>query len=290
MEQQPRDSDCVDVRIGSRWQTWYSAARSAGSSVQVEDVDTAMDSVTVRWLAQRRPASKRTDVEVGDMVQALEDGAAFEAGNVGVVTGMHLDLTGSRFFGGPELIDITWLGSGFPTGEEFRRFFHRFKLVGYRATSCMSLTRFLRFSKPWPSCSECNAQFETHQQLRQHTDGVHRGQEHRYRKPKTKKERWEVHLLRTIPLVLTVQPTRLDDLQVKLSCLTLSGTEFISGLDMLTSETVSDLSRAIRDRPEFELDGGHRRLARLLLQDGREFDELDQQSPLATVVEIDSSK
>merc|ERR1711920_1158608 len=96
--------------------------------------------------------------------------------------------------------------------------------------------------------------------------------------------------LRTIPLVLTVHPTRVDDLQVKFSCLTLSGAEFISGLDMLTSETVSDLSRAIRDRSELALSGGHRRLARLLLQDGRELDELDQQSPLATVVEMDSSK
>merc|ERR1712129_343647 len=111
-----------------------------------EDVDIAMDSVTVRWLTERRQGSKGIglEVEVGDMVQALEDGTEFEAGNVGVVTEIRLNVTGSHFFG-EETVDIMWLGTCRRTGWEFRgfsSFFKRFKPVGYRATSCMSLARF----------------------------------------------------------------------------------------------------------------------------------------------------
>merc|ERR1712061_710724 len=112
----------------------------------------------------------------------------------------------------------------------------------------------------------------------QHIRSVHHGLEHRYNKPKTKQERMQIHYLRTTLVALTVHPELLDHLQVRLSCLSVSGDKFIPDLDMLTSDTVADLIKAILDRPEFVLDDHHRRPARLVLEDGRDLHEIDQQS------------
>jgi len=255
--------------------------------VRVEEIDVAMDSVTVCWPERRQ--SSGLGVEDGDMVQALEDesrhgdGVVIEAGDVGVVTGIALNVTGSHFFG-EEFVCITWPGTGRSTTYNIPvPFFEKFKRVGYRSTTCMSLTRFLQVSTKLPFCSECDVQFETEGQVQQHTNSVHRGQEHQYRKPKTKRERLEVHHLRTIPIVLTIQHVQVDPSQFSLSFLTLSGTRFVSCLHMPASETVSGLITAIEGRPEFALPGGHRRHARILLQDGRELHDCDRQSVLANL-------
>jgi len=205
-----------------------------------------------------------------------------------MVTVIGVNVSGSHFFG-DEFFNIMWPGTGRPTtciSDSFRDtgpFFGKFKWVGYRATTCMSLARFLQLSKPWPSCPECMSQFETDRQVQQHINSVHRGQEHQYRKPKTKRERLEIRHLQTTPVVLTIHPIQLDPSQFRLSFLTLSGTRFITSLHMPASDTVSDLNAAIQGRPELALSGGYRRLARLLLQDGRELHEFDQQTLLATV-------
>jgi hypothetical protein len=295
MEHFSRHNDDACVRLGSRWHFRGYRLASGPIVVRVEEFDVAMDSVTVRWPERReRMAAWYTSIglclEDGDMVQAIEDesrrgdGVVMEAGDVGVVTRFDLNVTGSNLFFNDECVYITWLGTGHSTTYKIPApLFEKFKRVGYRSTTCMSLTHFLQVSTKLPFCSECDAQFETEGQVQQHTDSVHRGQEHQYRKPKTKRERMEVHHLRTIPTVLTIHHVQVDPSQFSLVFLSLSGTRFFPCLHMPASETVSGLITAIEGRPEFALPGGHRRHARILLQDGRELHECDRQSLLGNL-------
>merc|ERR1712187_158537 len=231
--------------------------------VRVEEIAILMDSVTIRLPAERRQSGN--GVEIGNIVQALVDGDEFEAGDVGVVTNTRTNAYGSYMFH-DKSSDVFWPGNGRSTTERWRSleghygrgpFFETFKRVGHRATICMSLALFLQLSKPLLCCSECNAQFETDNQVQQHTKSVHRGHEHRYRKPKTKRERFELHEIRTKPYVLTIHPIQVDPWQFRLSVLSLNGDEFIPSFYMAGSETVCDLITAIHCRPELAVSGGY---------------------------------